>query len=96
MDTLANEHFKSRKAVVMDCGRSPCGLPRNDEARWPGESDAIARLRRMHYALSGWGWGPPITAARLMTPARRFASVGGCPNSSAISNWFARRALRER
>src|SRR6266480_4561129 len=25
-----------------------------------------------------WGWGPPITAARLMTPARRFASVGAC------------------
>jgi hypothetical protein len=36
---------------------------------------------------SGWGWGPPITAARLMTPARRFASVGACLNSSTVSNW---------
>src|SRR6266702_5253302 len=33
------------------------------------------------------GWGPPITAARLMTPARRYTSVGACLNSS-VCNWF--------
>src|ERR1700716_2912983 len=34
------------------------------------------------------GMGPPITAARLMTPTRRFASVGACLNSSTVSNWI--------
>src|SRR5713101_7414172 len=29
-----------------------------------------------------WGWGPPTTAARLMTPTRRFAVVGGFHDSS--------------
>src|SRR5262249_43856904 len=32
-----------------------------------------------------WGWGPPITAARLMTPARRFASAGARLYSSTGS-----------
>jgi hypothetical protein len=32
--------------------------------------------------------GSPETAARLMTPTRRFASVGACLNSSTVSNWI--------
>src|ERR1700686_3545567 len=34
------------------------------------------------------GMGSPETAARLMTPTRRFASVGACLNSSTVSNWI--------